>query len=241
MSADGLRSPRCSEARRSSYLIDDALVRASSAGLRNIATIKVRVYQHLITEVSADQIITPQERHVMAMTREMLRLSDADVGSLEQELNRREVIWSIQRGELPTINSPVALQKNEVARFAFYGVEFHQERVVSRKCVGSSEGYSIRIAKGVTYRAGSHRGRYVNRTALVPVGIGQLVLTSKRLIFAGTSGFSVPFIKILQLTAYADGFAITKDSTAKSNVPFVFICPDPELTILATTACINGT
>lgn len=156
---------------------------------------------------------------------------------------RQWAISSIENGRAEEIetHSPVPLQHGEVARFCFANVEFWQERVVSREYAGSSSGASFHVARGVTYRVGSHRGHLISRTRLMRISTGALVLTSRRLIFSGDAAFSIPLTKILHMTPYANGLSVTKDSTAQNNRPFVFRYKnDPELMNLAVSACLNA-
>lgn len=98
---------------------------------------------------------------------------------------------------------------------------------------------SVRLAKGLYYRAGQSRGHYVTRTGIVHIATGDLILTSKRLVFSGHTAFSIPLPKILHAAAYSDGIEIVKDSTAQNNKPFIFLYSDGELLNSALSACLN--
>ncbi|GAC1379854.1 MAG: hypothetical protein NVSMB40_19520 [Aquirhabdus sp.] len=71
------------------------------------------------------------------------------------------------------------------------------------KTVGYSagtSGISVRVAKGVTLRTGGARGRAVK--GMVSVATGELVITDKRLIFAGDSkSFAIPLEDLLSIAA----------------------------------------
>jgi hypothetical protein len=155
--------------------------------------------------------------------------------------SRLQLVQSLQRGDLPKLSGPISLplQRNEIAHFRFAPVEFWQERTVSREYVGGSSGVSMHIARGMTYHIGSHRGHVVSRSKLVRIARGDLILTSKRLIFSGEKAFSIPLAKILHFSPFRDAFRITKDSTAENAKPFYFFCADPELAMLALSACLN--
>ncbi|WP_225724628.1 MULTISPECIES: hypothetical protein [unclassified Nocardia] len=52
---------------------------------------------------------------------------------------------------------------------------------------GRSSGVSVRIAKGLWYRAGSYRGQYVPGPELqTPIDDGQAVITTARVVFTGS-------------------------------------------------------
>jgi hypothetical protein len=163
------------------------------------------------------------------------------LGDVKAHLLKKSRIRAIELGELPVIGSPIPLQKKEVAHFHFSSVLCMQERVVSREYSGGSAGVSFRVSRGVSYRVGSHRGHSVNRSELVSLGSGDLILTSKRLVFSGERAFSIPLLKILHFVPGCDGLEITKDSTAMNNKPFTFVCNDSDSELLnaAFSACFN--
>jgi hypothetical protein len=70
-----------------------------------------------------------------------------------------------------------------------------------------SAGVSLRIAKGVTVRSSATRGRAIK--GLVDVASGELVITNRRVIFAGDmKSVSMSLHSIVNITDYADGFAL---------------------------------
>ena len=60
-----------------------------------------------------------------------------------------------------------------------------EEKVISRKYQGGSQGMSFRVMKGVSYRVGGHRGHITSETGVVAVSDGELILTNNRVIFRG--------------------------------------------------------
>ena len=108
-----------------------------------------------------------------------------------------------------------------------------------REYAGGSSGVSFRVARGVYYHVGSCRGHAISHFELTQIGKGELILTSKRLIFSGETSFSIPLAKILHFEPFSDAFSVTKDSTAQNNKPFVFACQDAELANVAFSACWN--
>lgn len=76
------------------------------------------------------------------------------------------------------------------------------------KTVGFSAGttgISFRVAKGLSLRSSSTRGRAVR--SMVNVADGELVVTNQRIIFAGDrKGFSIKLDNLINTTDYSDGF-----------------------------------
>lgn len=83
------------------------------------------------------------------------------------------------------------------------------------KTVGYSAGttgMSVRVAKGLTLRSSGTRGKAIK--GMVAVASGELVITDKRVIFAGDrKSFAIPLADLLNTTNYNDGFGFS-DSKA---------------------------
>jgi hypothetical protein len=210
-------------------------------GLKDSVAPRKAVYATAASFVTSDGEVTDRERAALEHLGTILGLG-AELAPYKQQVERVAALSRLRRGELPIINLPVIpLQKQEQVHFVIEDVEFHQERVVSRGYEGSSSGFSFRIARGVTYRTGAHRGRMVSRTSIVRLDGGRAVLTSKRIVFAGSSkGFSIPWRKVLSADAYADGVGLVKDSTAMNNKPFYLLSSDSEFLNAAISACLNN-
>jgi len=73
----------------------------------------------------------------------------------------------------------------------------------------------------------------------VHVARGELILTSKRLVFSGDTAFSIPLVKILHFDPFNDAVSVTKDSTAQNNKPFYFLYPDGQILCAALSLCLN--
>ena len=71
-----------------------------------------------------------------------------------------------------------------------------------------TSGVSVRVAKGVTLRSGGTRGGAIKD--MVSVASGELVITDKRVIFAGDrKSFVVALGDLVNTTDYADGFGFS--------------------------------
>lgn len=70
---------------------------------------------------------------------------------------------------------------------------------------GGTSGVSLRVAKGLTVRTGSIRAHAVKGAVIV--ASGELVITDRRVLFAGDrKSFDIPLENILNVTNYSDGF-----------------------------------
>ena len=127
----------------------------------------------------------------------------------------------IQEGNLPTTQvNNVIFQKGEQAHWTEAG-DILEERVVGRRYQGGSSGVSFRIAKGVSYRVGAHRGNIVTDKAVVPVRSGDLIITNKRAIFRGDKkSFVLSIAKLLDVHFFTNGVKLTDDKGKPRTVKF---------------------
>lgn len=118
-------------------------------------------------------------------------------------------------------NVPFNLQKDEQLVWMFNNTRYLEEKTY-RQYVGSSQGVSIRIARGVYYRVGSFKGHPVESSQMVHIDTGVLGLTTKNIYFTGTrKSTKIPYKKIVNFNPYSDGIGIHRD--AASAKPQVFI------------------
>lgn len=90
-------------------------------------------------------------------------------------------IDQIRRGILPTMNTnQLMLTNGEVCHFSERAIRVTEKK--SKHYERGSKGVSIRIAKGVTYRTGKHKGVPVEDISYVKTK-GLLYITSKRIVF----------------------------------------------------------
>lgn len=119
---------------------------------------------------------------------------------------------------------PFNLQKNEMLVWLEPDTTYHEMRT-KREWVGGSQGVSLRIMRGVYYRAGAFKAQPINTTYAANLGTGLLGFTTKHLYFAGEGKtFRVAYSKIISFEPYTDGFGIMRDAaTAK---PQIFVTGD---------------
>ena len=111
----------------------------------------------------------------------------------------------------------IFLKRGEKLLFSV-NVDMMDERVIDRQYVGGSHGFSFRIAKGISYRVGSHAGHVVSRRGMVSVSDGTLYLTDQRVIFDGSKSFSYPLGKVFHVEALSDGLAFSVQGREKSRI-----------------------
>ena len=187
--------------------IADLNTRQAELGLTDdhLRKVRVQAYKAALAAAGSDGRVTAEEEAELHKLQTALSIPDHDLLTSKQELARLRLLTEIQQGNLPAMAIPnLILQKGEFGHWSEPG-SILEERVVGRRYVGGSQGISFRIAKGVSYRIGAHRGHIETDKAVVPVSDGELVLSNKRVIFRGnTKSFTIRLDKLLDVHFYND-------------------------------------
>jgi hypothetical protein len=183
--------------------------------------VRAQAYNAALSAVKSDGVVTSEEEAELAKLQQLLMIPESEIAKSKKELARLRLLTEIQNGNPPTIAVPnVILQKAELAYWS-EPASILEERIVKRRYEGGSQGFTFRIAKGVAYRVGGHRGQLVTDTAVVPVSSGELIVTNKRVIFRGdTKSFNLRLDKLLEINFYSDGVRITDDKGKPRVVKF---------------------
>lgn len=111
------------------------------------------------------------------------------------------VIDEIKNGGLPVINVDILnLLENEFCCYVDYATTYKDvTKVVGYS--GNNAGFSIRIAKGLSYRSGASGGNVIRNTERTTYN-GFLLLTNKRIIFTSKGiSFDKPISKLSSIIA----------------------------------------
>ncbi|HRE13437.1 MAG TPA: hypothetical protein PLD37_04495 [Usitatibacteraceae bacterium] len=187
----------------------------------DVKGVRVQAYQAALRSAKADGVVTELEVAELAKLQHFLMIPEVEVAKSKKELMRLRLLNEIQQGNIPTISiNNVILQKAEKPYWSEAG-SILEERVVNRRYEGGSQGVSIRIAKGLTYRVGAHRGHLVSDTAVLPVSSGDLIITNRRVIFRGDSkSFNIRLDKLLEMKLFGDGIRLTDEKGKPRIVKF---------------------
>lgn len=163
-----------------------------------------------------DEKITADEEKELQKLQKYLQVEDDDVPNTKKELWRLRLLTSIQEGVVPHISvSNVILQKGEIPYWSEPSALL-EEKVISRRYEGGSHGVSMRVMRGVSYRVGASRGHIVSETGNVVVSRGDLIITSKRIIFRGDlKSFAIALDKLLNIEIFSNGVTVSEVNKAK--------------------------
>lgn len=156
-------------------------------------------------QVLDDEVVTAQEEARLTSVATALGFSRGELERAIGDFQERLFIARVNDGRIPELDAPgIILKRGEVAHLQT-DAELLKE-VAIREYKGGSQGVSFRIAKGVSYRVGSHRGTMqVVGTRLETADSGPLTVTSHRAVFAGgRRSVEVRFDKLISLNVYRD-------------------------------------
>jgi len=180
-------------------------------------------WENAVQGALEDSVLTAEEETTLLRAAEHLgwKQDDLYANGAFAKLVQAGVLRDLMEGKLPSRYEvkgqlPFNFQKGEELLWAFPGVQYYEVRT-RRTFVGGSQGFSVRVARGVYYRVGGFRGEAVQNAETVLVDTGLVGVTQKHLYFAGPlKSFRVRFDKIVSFTPYSDGIGFQRDAlTAK--------------------------
>ena len=121
-------------------------------------------------------------------------------------------IEQIRRGILPSMNTnQLMLTSGEVCHFSERAIRVTEKK--SKHYEGGSNGVSIRIAKGVTYRTGRYKGIPVEDISYVKIK-GLLYITNKRIVFVSDGqAFEKKFKSLTACVPYSNAIKLQFGNT----------------------------
>jgi hypothetical protein len=206
---------KLSDLSRSSYQSADALKLALLQG-----------WQEALDKILEDNVLSEDEERCLVETPGKFGITKEELRAVEgwPRVVKAVVLRDVLAGRIQsrvTVNFavPFNFQKGETLLWLFQNVRYGESRTRTQY-VGSSQGVSIRIMRGVYYRVGAFKGERVQSSELVMVDAGLLGITDKHLYFAGsTKGLRIPYRKVASFTPYSDGIGVYRDAvTAKQQV-----------------------
>lgn len=187
--------------------------------LDKLKGVRAKAYRKALQTVRRGGHVTAEMENGLNQIQNFLVIPDGEIFREKEDLSHLRLLAEIRDGNPPILHSiEVVLQKGEQAYWS-EPAGILEQRVVGRRYEGGSQGVSIRIAKGVSYRVGSHRGRMVTDKRLLEVSSGSLIVTSKRVIFTGgLKSFDVKLDKVLSVNFAEDGMIFTAGNREKPYV-----------------------
>lgn len=196
-------------------------------------------YDAAFKAIISDGVITEQEEIDIIETQQTLMVTDQQIPKQLAVLRSHQELRNIQKGILPLVNSFGLILKGDEQVHFRARAELLEERVISRKYQGGSSGVNIRVAKGVSFKVGQHKGRSVSEKGIVTIDEGDFYVTSQRLVYKGDKkNFSLNFAQLVGYEVFKGGIDISanKGNTKMLKVTETF---DPDMLELLINIAIT--
>ena len=191
-----------------------------------VRMVAVSLYRRALKEAVADSRITPEEDAELQRLRTQLELTDRELREDSKQVQRVRLLAEIERDQLPHIDAPVQLASGEECHWAVQGRLADKLGLRGRK--SELRGISFEVATATHFSAVGDRSELRPSSEVLPVDMGVLLITNRRILFQGARRtIIVPHIKLRAIELYKDGLAIEESDPAHRSL---FIVDDPELT-----------
>lgn len=165
---------------------------------------------------NSEEVTLDNEKYIEEL-RKRYSLTEGELQRLPNYVGYMKLlqIQDMLQGNVPkrffNVTSPINFQKSETPIWEFVNAVLYEEQT-TRTMEGRTSGFSVRIAKGLYYRASAFKGHPVIKTKLVPKYSGAMVITNKHIYFySREKSLRFPFTKIVSFVDYEDGLGIQLD------------------------------
>jgi hypothetical protein len=204
--------------------------------------LKSELFTEIVHSAIADRRVTEHESQTIFTIAHQLELSPEWVQWAREQIQYYALFHNIESGgALPVGSAPnLILQKGEVCHLSI-PAQLLEERVINRQYVGGSQGVSIRLMKGVTYRIGQQRGHIQSQSGLIPISDGYFIITNKRLVFSGNKKSVVSLLdKLIDFQLYADALQFSVSNRQKPTTIRLARLEEVEISGLIVSRLLNG-
>jgi len=214
---------------------------ASEYGLesKDILEVQKRSASLLFDKISDDGIITEEERLALEDLTQHFGIKVTDFNFDQKTFNKFYTLGLIEKGILPHIehhNLSIIFKKNEKLHWGIKG-ELRKYKTVTKKINYNGLSGSIKIMKGVRFKAGSMNVKTVKQEYVSTEDVGYFWITNQRIGFIGTrKNFTIPINKILTFQLNADGLLIFKEGR---ETPYLVALEDYEVVCSIFSFIIN--
>ncbi|QFR38909.1 hypothetical protein A9Q91_01600 [Candidatus Gracilibacteria bacterium 28_42_T64] len=185
--------------------------------------------------------ITDEENDILNFLINKFQFQLDEIGFDQNEYNRYRTIYLIEdKGELPDLKIkgelPIIPKKGEKI-YWMEGAVVYKKKMEIVKRASSSDGISINLMAGVSYKLGSYNAPAYKEEVTLVDDSGFFIITNQRVGFIGdTKNFWINYDKVINFTANEEGLVIMKENTSK---PYIVSLGDYNLPLLLLSKIIN--
>lgn len=184
------------------------------------------IYRAALRDALSDERLTPEEDLHLRRLQADLDLSDEELEADHVQLSRLRFLAQLEGGMLPQIHSPVPLVAHEVGHWVVRAT--FADRIALARSVDDPTGIRLDVGGTDAFRAEGPRDALRPSEAVLPVDMGVLVVSSRRIVFQGVKRtVSIPHARLAAIALYTDGIRAEEQGGA---VRGYFLVDDAELT-----------
>ena len=211
--------------------------RIDALGLRGDAGLRLRqnIVQQVAERALNDGRVGDTELADIETLLHGFALPVTALSAVQQRLTRARQLTLMEGGHFTAINpGGVMLRRGEQALWRADAATL-EEQVLRREYRGASQGVSVRLMKGVTYRVGATRGHSVEQRGVIETSRGELTVTDSRLIYlAPQKSLELPYSTFVGLSGFRDALSISIGGSGETST-FKLAPEDVEAVLLIVT------
>lgn len=166
------------------------------------------IYRGALRDALQDSRLTPEEDVALRQLQMQLGLSEADLGSDLTQLSRLRMLARVEAGELPAVDSPIALVPHERGHWVVQ-CTLADEIDLPRSARTEPRGVRLDIPGTTPFHADAERTLLRPSERILPIDIGILVISDRRTVFQGAKRtLSVPHARLDAVTLFGDGLRL---------------------------------
>jgi hypothetical protein len=205
----------------------DAIRAKSDISEAETRMVALAVYRRALKDAAADARITEQEDATLRTLQQQLGLSEQDLRGDREQLQRIGLLAQAERGQLPSILSPLPLEPGETAHWVVHGTLCERIALPGSARTEPASQY-FPIAGTEPFRASETRSPLAVDPAVMPRDLGVLSITSSATVFRGAKrNVRILHDALRGFALFADGVRL---DTLTSESSSYFLVSDPELT-----------
>lgn len=187
----------------------------------------VAVYRRALADAMSDARITADEDATLTAMQELLGLSERDLAGDAGHVRRMRLLAQLERGQLPSVDSPVELPSDERAYWAVQATGC--DRISLSERATDPPHLLFEAGRTEPFSAAGTRDDLAASSTVLPVDLGVLVVTEWGLRFHGArKRFETPHTRIRRVALFRDGLRV---DLAEPMATRYFLVADPELTV----------
>jgi hypothetical protein len=202
----------------------ESLRSAEELSEREVRMVGLALYRRVLRDVAADARVTAEEELRLRRLQIQLGLTEADLAADRDQVRRVRLLAEIEKGRLPTVKPPLDLAADEACHWVVHAT------LCAPLALGRSEpaGLRFRPDGAEPFRVEGERAALGPDPAILPLDLGMLVVTSRRVVFRGAKRRADwPYARLAELMLYRDGLALDVEG---AGGPRLLLVEDAELT-----------